>query len=189
MPNVGDEISSLPGAILHIQLILVSPGFESSTCSYHDVFVLCCAVLFSVAHSCLTLCDPMDCSLPDSSVHGIFQARMLKWVAIISFFTGSPWAKDRTLISCLQHWQGDTLPLYHLMFWPCPFNSTHILFSFAYDPGFLHDNTLLSIVVQKNSLGCDSLGFIHTQVLSLICWLRGDSFWSDLSQPCWTLWW
>ena len=35
-----------------------------------------------VAQSCLTLCDPMDCSLPCSSVHGIFQARVLEWVAI-----------------------------------------------------------------------------------------------------------
>ena len=35
-----------------------------------------------VAQLCLTLCDPMDCSLPGSSVHGIFQARVLEWVAI-----------------------------------------------------------------------------------------------------------
>ena len=35
-----------------------------------------------VAQSCLTLYDPMDCSLPDSSIHGIFQARVLEWVAI-----------------------------------------------------------------------------------------------------------
>ena len=35
-----------------------------------------------VAQSCLTLCDPMDCSLPGSSVHGIFQARVLQWGAI-----------------------------------------------------------------------------------------------------------
>ena len=34
---------------------------------------------------CLTLCDPMDCSLPGFSIHGIFQARTLEWVAI-SFF-------------------------------------------------------------------------------------------------------
>ena len=40
-----------------------------------------------VAQSCLTLCDPMDCSLPGSSVHGIFQAIVLKWIAI-SFSTG-----------------------------------------------------------------------------------------------------
>ena len=35
-----------------------------------------------VAQSCLTLYDPMDCSLPGSSVHGILQARILEWVAI-----------------------------------------------------------------------------------------------------------
>ena len=35
-----------------------------------------------VAQSCLTLCDSMDCSLSGSSVHGIFQARILEWVAI-----------------------------------------------------------------------------------------------------------
>ena len=35
-----------------------------------------------VAQSCLTLCDPMDCSLPGSFIHGIFQARVLEWGAI-----------------------------------------------------------------------------------------------------------
>ena len=35
-----------------------------------------------VAQLCLTLRDPMDCSLPGSSVHGIFQARVLEWAAI-----------------------------------------------------------------------------------------------------------
>jgi len=35
-----------------------------------------------VAQSCLTLCNPMYCTLPGSSVHGIFQARVLEWVAI-----------------------------------------------------------------------------------------------------------
>ena len=41
-----------------------------------------------VAQSCLTLCDPMDCSLPGSSTHGIFKARVLEWVAI--FFSRGP---------------------------------------------------------------------------------------------------
>ena len=35
-----------------------------------------------IAQSCLTLSDPMDCSLPGSSIHGIFQARVLEWGAI-----------------------------------------------------------------------------------------------------------
>ena len=39
-----------------------------------------------VAQSCLTLCDPMDCSLPGSSVHGIYQARVLEGVAILCYF-------------------------------------------------------------------------------------------------------
>ena len=41
--------------------------------------VLVSAVCVLVAQSCLTLCDPIDYSLPGSSVHGIFQARMLEW--------------------------------------------------------------------------------------------------------------
>ena len=41
-----------------------------------------------VTQSCLTLCSPMDCSLPGSNIHAIFQARILKWVAI-SFSRGS----------------------------------------------------------------------------------------------------
>ena len=50
-----------------------------------------------VTQSCLTLCDPMDCSLSGSSVHGIFQARVLEWVAI-SFFRGSSQPRDRTQV-------------------------------------------------------------------------------------------
>ena len=42
---------------------------------------------------CLTLCDPMGCSLPGSSVHGLFQARVLEWVAI-SFSRGSSQTRD-----------------------------------------------------------------------------------------------
>ena len=51
-----------------------------------------------VAQSSPTLCNPMDCSLPGSSVHGIFQARVLEWVAI-SFSRGSSQPRDRTQVS------------------------------------------------------------------------------------------
>ena len=44
--------------------------------------VCMCILKVLVAQSCPTLCNPMDCSLPGSSVHGIFQARILDWVAI-----------------------------------------------------------------------------------------------------------
>ena len=53
-----------------------------------------------VAQLCLTLCDPMDCSLPGSSVHEIFQARVLEWVAISSS-RGSSQPRDRTQVSCI----------------------------------------------------------------------------------------
>ena len=51
-----------------------------------------------VAQSCPTLCDPTDCSLPGSSIHGIFQARVPEWVAI-SCSRGSSQHRDRTQVS------------------------------------------------------------------------------------------
>ena len=48
--------------------------------------------------SCATLCDPMDCSLPGSSVHGIFQAIVLEWIAI-SFSKGYSQPRDQTWVS------------------------------------------------------------------------------------------
>ena len=53
-----------------------------------------------VAQSCPTLCDPMDCSLSGSSVHGIFQARVLEWIAI-SFSRGSSRPRNQTRVSCI----------------------------------------------------------------------------------------
>ena len=51
-----------------------------------------------VAQSCPTLCNPLDCGLSGSSVHGIFQARVLEWTAI-SFSKGSSQPRARTLVS------------------------------------------------------------------------------------------
>ena len=59
-----------------------------------------------VAQSCPTLCNPMGRSLQGSSVHEIFQARVLEWVAI-SFSRGSFWPRDRTGVSRIE---ADTLP-------------------------------------------------------------------------------
>ena len=52
-----------------------------------------------VTQSCPTLCNPMDRSPPGSSIHGIFQARILEWVAI-SFSGGSSQSRDQTHVSC-----------------------------------------------------------------------------------------
>ena len=56
--------------------------------------------LSEVAQSCPTLCNPMDCSLPGSSVHGIFQARVLEWAAI-SLARGSSQPRNWTQVSCI----------------------------------------------------------------------------------------
>ena len=53
-----------------------------------------------VAQSCLTLCHPMDWSLPGSFTHGIFRTRVLEWVAI-SFSRGSAPPRDRAQVSCI----------------------------------------------------------------------------------------
>ena len=63
-------------------------------------------IVSEVAQSCATLCNPMDCSPPGSSIHGIFQARILECVAI-SFSRGSYRPRDQTRSPALQ---ADALP-------------------------------------------------------------------------------
>ena len=63
------------------------------------------------AKSCPTLCDPMGCSLPGSSVHGVLQARILGWIAISSS-RGSFWPRDQICVFCIG--RRLLLPLSHL---------------------------------------------------------------------------
>ena len=76
--------------------VMWQPGWEGSLrengymcmhgCPLETVtgLLISCVCLWSVAQSCLTHCDPMDYSPSGSSVHGIFSARILEWVAIYS---------------------------------------------------------------------------------------------------------
>ena len=74
--------------IIFTSFLVLKSGFI--ICSTHETLSFCLFCfnrnafywVCSVTQSCLTLCNPMDCSLPGSSVHGIFQARILEWVAI-----------------------------------------------------------------------------------------------------------
>ena len=82
--------------------------FSNETAPHMDIL---CA---KSPQSCPTLCGPMDCSPPGSSVHGILQGRLLEWVAMPSA-RGSSWPRDRTHISLylktcigrrvLYHWE------------------------------------------------------------------------------------
>ena len=74
-------------------------GRNINNLRYADDTTLMAESESEVAQSCLTLCDPMDCSPPGSSVHKIFQARILEWVAT-SFSRASSQPRDRTLVSC-----------------------------------------------------------------------------------------
>ena len=63
-----------------------------------DSYLYVCVCVY--AQSCLTLCDSMNCSLPGSTVHGVFQAKILEWVAN-SYSRGSSQPKDWTHVSCV----------------------------------------------------------------------------------------
>ena len=61
---------------VNLKCIILSESSQTQKATYHIVVVVL------VTQSYPTLCDPMDCSLRGSSVHGILQARILEWVAI-----------------------------------------------------------------------------------------------------------
>ena len=67
--------------------------FLSIICLWDFSMSLYTVVVVLVTQSCLILCDPMDCSPPGSSVHGILQARILEWVTMPSS-RGSSWPRD-----------------------------------------------------------------------------------------------
>ena len=81
-----------------------------------DCLLVCCCCCYLIIKLGLTLCDPMDCSLPGSSVHGLCQARILEWVAIF-FSRGSFNPRDQTSVSCLAGWFFITEPPGKLIVW------------------------------------------------------------------------
>ena len=97
---------------------------------------VCVCVCVLVAQLCLILCNPMGYSLPGSSVHGIFQARIPEWVAI-PFSRASSWTRDETWVPCIVD------GLYHLSYQRRPL-SMYTLFKKNY----------LYIYLASLSLGC-----------------------------------
>ena len=79
----------------------------------------CWRIVTIYAQSCLTLCDPRDCSPPGFTDHSILQARTLEWVAI-SFSWGSYWLTDWTHVSCVSC-SGRQI-LYYYITWETPKN-------------------------------------------------------------------
>ena len=87
----------LPPSHLPCPFFALQPGSFHLANSCVGVGSVC---VRSVVQSCPSLLDPMNCSPPGSSVHEIFQARILEWVAIFSS-RGSFWPRDPACISCI----------------------------------------------------------------------------------------
>ena len=152
------------------------------TISFRDssqsrLLLFCC----SVNQSCLTLCDPMECSQPVSSVHGILQARILEWVAVL-FSSGSSQPRDWTQLShteggfstiwttreIQQNWSG----------WPIP--SLGDLPNPGIEPGLLHcreklyplshqGSCMVSFKPLQNVFGCRKIFELHKVSNGILC--------------------
>ena len=94
-----NEESEKVGLKLNIQKTKIMAS-SSTTSGHHPFNGRKSESEIEVIQSCPTLCDPVDCSLPGSSIHGLFQARVLEWVAI-SFSRVSSQSRDRTQVSCI----------------------------------------------------------------------------------------
>ena len=108
----------LSDALVNIGISVQVLAFSSFGCIPKNRHTESCAnsVCLSVcvhAQSRPSLCDPMDCSQPGSSVHGIFQASVLEWVAI-PFSRGSSTQGSNPCLLHLLQWQADSLPLHYL---------------------------------------------------------------------------
>jgi len=121
-----------------------------------------------VAQSCLTLCDPMDCSLLSPSGHGIFQATILEWVAI-SFSRGSSWPRDGTQVSRIV---GRCFTVWASMVFFVVAVPTHILTNRVQEFPFL----------------CILANIYH---LCSFWWQPSWQVWDDISLWCWFAfpWW
>ena len=85
---------------MHIHIYIYYPDLNFLEFSI-QFFLFSFPMFLLFSHYVVTdSCNPMGCNPPDSSVHVIFQARTLQWVAIF-FSRGSPWPRDRTRISCI----------------------------------------------------------------------------------------
>ena len=100
----------LTSSVIHLQ----NGGNYSSKATQPRKNTWSCDVLCLVAKLCPTLCNPRDCSPPDTSVHGIFQARIPEWVAIL-YSRGSSRPRDLTHVSCVSCTGGRIL--YHCTNW------------------------------------------------------------------------
>jgi len=96
---VSRNVCGCPHASGYVYESVLFMGICLSLCLCVSVFIAL-KVEVSVTQACPTVCDPVDCRPPDSSVHGTLQARELVWVAMPSS-RGSPRPRNGTQVSCI----------------------------------------------------------------------------------------
>ena len=87
--------------------------YPLKTLHWQSHVYVCMCVCMPLRLAGTILCEPVGSSLPGSSVHDIFQARILEWISILSLGDLSDQASKPHLL-CLLHWQADSLPVYDL---------------------------------------------------------------------------
>ena len=87
---------------IHEKMFNINNHQGNANQTHNEISSHTCKKVCMCDQLCPTFYDPMDCSSPGSSVHGIFQARKLEWVAISSS-RGSSWPRDRTSFSWVSH--------------------------------------------------------------------------------------
>ena len=137
-----------------------------------------------VAQLCPTLCNPIDCSLPDSLFHEIFQARILGWVAI-SFSLGLVWfdTVQGTLKSLFQHHSSKSSILWCIAFFRVQLSHPYMT---------IGKNTALTrwtfvdkvVSLLFNMLSRLAITFLPRSKLILISWLQSPSavIWSQINK-------
>ena len=139
-------------------------------------------ILLRVCHVCVygacvcvkslqcELCDAMDCSLRGSSVHGIFQARILEWIAVPSS-RGSFWLRRQTCLFCLLHWQVGSLrrvllrspSFYYVLFFVYGlYFVEEFSLSTKYVPGFIMRYLMWSWLIFKALINIQSVFFLKS---------------------------
>ena len=113
---------------------------------------VCMCVCVLVAQACPTLCNPTDCNPPDSSVHGILQARILEWIAI-PFSGVSSQPRDWTRVSCIAS----------RFFTSEPPGKPIILYTWWLKPSLFNDKSMLLLFPQL----CLGLSLVAQIVMNL----------------------
>ena len=135
--------------------------------------------VFVLSHT-MTLCSPVGCSPPVSTVHGIFQARILEWVAI-SYLRGSSWSRHWTWVSCIGRWV-----LYHWATWEAHLYHGNqqtpqnvLLNSYQHTAGYTAPAPQILLVNWESELALTGLGVGRTTSIwarapKLVCLLSGS---------------